>query len=49
MMMVHVYMPSGCNDPLAYNYDSLAIIDDGKILENSSMKNFLSQLKNEKL
>ena len=27
---------------------NIAIIDDGKILENSSMKNFLSQLKNEK-
>mgnify|MGYP001161090265 CR=1 FL=1 len=27
---------------------SIAIIDDGKILENSSMKNFLNQLKNEK-
>ena len=26
---------------------SIAIIDDGKILENSSMKDFLSQLKNE--
>ena len=27
---------------------NIAIIDDGKILENSSMKDFLSQLKNEK-
>ena len=27
---------------------NIAIIDDGKILENSSMKNFLGQLKNEK-
>ena len=27
---------------------NIAIIDDGKILENSSMKNFLNQLKNEK-
>lgn len=26
---------------------SIAIIDDGRILENASMKNFLSQLKNE--